>query len=93
MVGKKRPIRTCVACWSSGEKSGLVRVVRGSNGEIGIDPTGKRPGRGAYVCRRVECVSAAFKKKAFERALRTAVPAELIEELKRAVQGNENADR
>ena len=86
----KIPIRTCVACRTSGDKGGLIRVVKSSTGEVSIDPTGKKSGRGAYVCRRVECVTVAFKKKAFGRALRTAVPAELQVDLMDAVQENEN---
>lgn len=90
---KKRPIRTCVACRSSDEKRGLLRIVRSATGEVSIDPTGKRPGRGAYVCRKLDCISLAIKKKSLERALRTAVPASLIEELKKVVQEYENEDR
>jgi predicted RNA-binding protein YlxR (DUF448 family) len=93
MSAKKRPIRTCVACRSSDEKNGLLRIVRSSTGEIAIDPTGKKPGRGAYICRKPECVAAAAKRKALDRALRAAVPVELIERLRLAVMGNENADR
>ncbi|HOK53811.1 MAG TPA: YlxR family protein [Armatimonadota bacterium] len=90
---KKRPIRTCIACRSSDDKKELLRIVRSADGTIEIDPTGKKPGRGAYVCRSTECVAAAVKRKGFERALRTAVPVELIDQLKKAVQENENADR
>jgi len=90
--GKKRPIRTCVACRSSDEKTDLLRVVRTAAGELLIDRTGKKPGRGAYVCRSAACVAAAVKKKSFERALRTPAPAELAQELMRAVQEKENAD-
>ena len=86
---KKQPIRTCVACRTSGDKKGLLRVVRSSTGEISIDPTGKKPGRGAYVCHSAKCVAMAVKKKGFERALRTAVPADFFVELERAVQENE----
>lgn len=93
MISGKKPIRTCIACRSSSEKKELLRIVRSASGEIVIDPTGKKPGRGAYVCRSRDCIAAALKKKALERALRTAVPAELIDELNRAVQENENADR
>jgi predicted RNA-binding protein YlxR (DUF448 family) len=87
---KKKPIRMCVACRSTGDKKGLLRLVRGAAGEVSIDPTGKKPGRGAYICRSSECVAAALKKKGFERALRTTVSAELIEEVKLVVQENEN---
>lgn len=90
MESKKRPIRTCVACRSSDEKNDLIRVVKSSTGEILVDPTGKKPGRGAYICRKTECIEAAAKKKGFERALRTTVPPTLIEDLKGVVQGNEN---
>jgi uncharacterized protein len=93
MIVKKQPIRTCVACRTSGDKRGLLRVVRGSDGLISIDPTGKKPGRGAYICRSSKCVAAAVKKKMFERALRTAIPAEMIEQIEFAVQESENADQ
>jgi predicted RNA-binding protein YlxR (DUF448 family) len=92
MSPEKRPIRTCVACLSSDNKKELLRVVKSSTGEITIDPTGKKPGRGAYICRSEKCLTAAVKKKGFERALRTVVPAELFENLKRTVQGNEKAN-
>lgn len=92
MTPGKTPIRTCVACRSSSEKKELLRVVKTSSGEVVIDPTGKMPGRGAYVCRSVDCVAAAVKKKALERALRTAVPAALIDELYQAVQENEKRE-
>lgn len=93
MKPAKRPIRTCIACRSSDDKKGLIRIVKSSTGEVSIDLTGKKPGRGAYVCRSVQCVTAAAKKKGFERALRTVVPVKLIDELLEAVQKNENADR
>lgn len=92
MGEKKQPIRTCVACRTSGDKKGLLRIVRDANGDISIDPTGKKPGRGAYICHSSSCVAAAIKKKGFERALRTAVPAEIIAEIDRAVQESETAD-
>lgn len=92
MNEKKRPIRTCVACRTSGDKRGLLRVVRGADGVISIDPTGRKPGRGAYICYSSACVAAAKKKKGFERALRTAVPASFFEELELAMQENGNAD-
>ena len=82
-----------MACRSSDEKKELLRLVRTAAGEVAIDPTGKKPGRGAYVCRSAECIAVAVKKKGFERALRTVVPAKLIEELLKTVQENENADR
>lgn len=93
MRGAKRPIRTCVACRSSSEKKELLRIVRSATGDVAIDPTGKRPGRGAYVCRRAECVALAVRKKGLQRALRTAVSAELVAEIEQAVRENQDADR
>ena len=92
MAMRKLTIRTCIACRSSSEKKELLRIVRSADGKIEIDPTGKKPGRGAYVCREIECVNAAIKKKALERALRTAVPAGFADELIQVVQDDENAD-
>jgi uncharacterized protein len=89
MNEKKRPIRTCIACRSTSDKKELLRMVRTEDGGVEIDPTGKKSGRGAYVCHSVDCVAAAAKKKALARALRTAVPAEFVEELMRAVQEND----
>ncbi len=86
MAENKRPIRTCVACRASDEKQGLLRIVKDSSGVVSIDPTGKKPGRGAYICRSVECINAAAKKKSFGRALRTVVPAGVIEELLNTVR-------
>ena len=67
-------------------------MVRSASGEVLIDPSGKEPGRGAYICHSAQCVAMAVKKKAFERALRAAVPSELIEELKKTVQEDENVN-
>ena len=90
MSAKKRPVRTCVACRSSDEKKEFLRLVKTSSGEVEIDPTGKKPGRGAYICRSADCVAAAVKRKSFERALRTTVPAKLLEKLAKVVQENED---
>lgn len=67
---RKTPQRTCVACRTTGDKRGLVRVVRGPEG-VEVDPTGKKPGRGAYLCERAECWREAFKKNRLDAALKT----------------------
>jgi predicted RNA-binding protein YlxR (DUF448 family) len=66
--------RSCVACRTVQDKSHLVRLVRTPEGEIVIDPTGKRNGRGAYLCPRLDCLRVAQKRKSLDRALKTAVP-------------------
>jgi uncharacterized protein len=89
---KKQPVRTCVACRSSGGKKGFVRLVKTPDGAVEIDPTGKRAGRGAYICPTRECLAVAVKKKSIERGLRTEVPRELMEKLKgMAEKDNEDA--
>ena len=70
------PQRTCVACRTTGAKRGLVRIVRGSNGNIEVDETGKKPGRGAYLCRASDCWDAALKRKVLEYALKTPITVE-----------------
>jgi uncharacterized protein len=64
------PQRTCIACRQTSAKRTLVRVVRGSDGSITIDPSGKRSGRGAYLCDQPECWQAALKRGVLPRALK-----------------------
>ena len=73
---KHVPQRTCVACRTTGAKRGLVRVVRTPEGRVEVDETGKKPGRGAYLCRARDCWDAALKRKALEYALKTPVTVE-----------------
>ena len=68
---KSRPQRTCVACRQTREKSALIRVVRTADGALEIDLTGKKPGRGAYLCAQKDCWELALKRKRLEHALRT----------------------
>lgn len=83
---KRVPQRTCVACRTGGGKRGLLRVVRLPEGQgVALDPTGKKSGRGAYVCPTEPCVAQALKKKALERSLKTPIPEGVAEELRRAV--------
>jgi len=67
---RKTPLRTCVACRTTGDKRELLRVVRTPQG-IELDPGGRKAGRGAYVCRRPECWLEALKKNRLDAALRT----------------------
>jgi uncharacterized protein len=63
------PQRSCIACRQAATKGELLRIVRTLTGEIKADPTGKVPGRGAYLCRKEKCVQIAIKEKKLERAL------------------------
>jgi len=81
MPPRRYPTRTCVACRTERQKRDLVRVVRGPDGTVALDRTGRAAGRGAYLCADGSCWSSALKKKSIERALMVALPAELRLEL------------
>lgn len=68
MKAKKIPLRMCTGCGEMFDKRTLVRVVKSPEGEVSLDLTGKKSGRGAYVCKNTECLKKARKKRAFERA-------------------------
>ena len=86
---RRLPMRTCVGCRQVRPKRELIRVVRTPQGEVHVDPTGKRAGRGAYVCPSAECLEKARKGRQLERALQhpldEAVYHALAQELKRLV--------
>ncbi len=67
---KHVPQRTCVACRTTDAKRGLIRLVRTPEGTVEVDPTGKRAGRGAYLCARVSCWTRGINEKTLVRALR-----------------------
>ena len=82
MKQRKIPLRKCTGCQEMKNKKDLVRIVRNDEGEFSVDFTGKEPGRGAYVCPNEECLLKAHKSKGLERSFKSAVPAEVYEELK-----------
>ena len=79
---KKVPQRTCMGCQAKKDKRELVRIVRSPEGEISVDMTGKKPGRGAYICPDLECLNKVVKSKRLERSLETAISPEIYEKLK-----------
>ncbi len=81
MKQRKIPMRMCVGCREMKPKRELLRVVRSPEGEISFDLTGRKPGRGAYVCRSVECLNQAIKKKQLERAFSAPVSESVRESL------------
>ena len=74
MHQKKVPLRMCTGCGEMKPKKELVRVVRSPQGEVSLDLSGRAPGRGAYVCRNVECLKKARKAHRFERAFACQIP-------------------
>ena len=81
MKEKKVPMRMCVGCREMKPKKELIRVVRSAEGVVSMDATGKKPGRGAYVCRSAECLRRAIRQKQLERAFACALTDEVNEAL------------
>lgn len=78
---KKIPQRKCVGCNEMKDKKSLLRIVRSPEGEISLDLTGKKNGRGAYVCPDKACITKAVKEKRLERALEKPVSDEVYKKL------------
>ena len=70
---RRTSLRTCVVCQQPQPKKSLLRIVRSPEGEVSVDPTGKRPGRGAYVCDRIDCRTGKRAAQQLSRALRHPV--------------------
>lgn len=87
MQQKKIPERKCVLCNERFPKSELIRIVRTPDGEVCLDTTGKKSGRGAYVCKSKKCLTSAKKSKRLDRALEAAVPDEIYAELENTANG------
>lgn len=81
MRTRKVPLRKCVACQEMMPKKELIRVVRTPEGEVLIDLTGKKSGRGAYLCGKLSCFKLAHKSRALDRALKHQVQPEIYEQL------------
>ncbi|HHW25288.1 MAG TPA: YlxR family protein [Clostridiales bacterium] len=78
---KKIPLRRCVGCGESFPKKMLLRVVRSPEGVVSLDLTGKKSGRGAYICKNVQCLRKARKAKRLERNLECEIPDEVYASL------------
>ena len=87
MKQKKVPMRMCVGCREMKPKRELLRVVRSPEGEISFDLTGRKSGRGAYVCHDPACLKRARKSRALERAFETAIPPEVYDALEAQMEG------
>ena len=81
MKTRKIPQRMCLGCQESHPKKELIRIVRSPEGEYSVDTTGKKAGRGAYICRSGQCLAAAKKANRLSRAFECAVPPEVYDRL------------
>lgn len=78
---KKIPMRQCLGCREMRPKRELMRIVRAKDGEISLDPVGKLPGRGAYVCRNAQCLAKVKKARGLERAFSQQISPEVYDAL------------
>lgn len=83
---KKIPQRQCMGCRERKAKRELIRVVRGTDGNVSLDFSGKVPGRGAYICPNPECLKKALRSKALDRSLETEIPETVYERLAKEME-------
>ena len=86
MTQRKIPLRRCNGCGESKPKKELVRVVRAQDGTVSLDLTGKKPGRGAYVCPSAACLAKARKAKRLERTFEVPIPDGIYDRLTEEIQ-------
>lgn len=86
MVSKKIPMRQCVGCGEMKSKKEMIRVIKTPEEEIVLDATGKKNGRGAYLCRSGACFAKARKTKAMERSLKVSIPETVYEALEKELE-------
>ena len=86
---KKIPQRTCIGCNSKKDKKDLIRVVKNKDGQISIDLTGKKDGRGSYLCKSEECLNKAIKNKRISRTFEMEIDESIYENLRNFINGGE----
>ncbi|MDD5864681.1 MAG: YlxR family protein [Firmicutes bacterium] len=84
---KKIPQRQCMGCRERKAKRELIRVVRSPEGEVSLDFSGKKNGRGAYICPNPECLKKAIRSKALDRSLEVTIPEEVYQRLEKEMEG------
>ena len=82
---KKIPQRSCVVCKNKKDKNELIRIVKNQANEINIDESGKKPGKGAYICESIECLEKTIKSNALKRALEIDIPKEIYIKLRERI--------
>ena len=89
MAIRKIPQRKCVGCGTSKDKKELIRVVKNAEGEISVDLTGKKNGRGAYICHDAECLKKAKKAGRLEKSFECQISEEIYTRLMQEIQADE----
>lgn len=82
-MSKKVPLRQCVGCGEMKSKKEMMRVIKTAEGDIVLDVTGKKNGRGAYLCKREECLKMAMKNKGLERSFKMSIDKSVYESLQK----------
>ncbi len=82
-MSKKIPLRQCVGCGQMKGKKEMMRVLKTAEGDILLDMTGKKNGRGAYLCKSMECLRKARKGKGLERSFKMSIPGEIYDNLEK----------
>lgn len=80
-MNKKIPMRMCVGCQEMKEKRNMIRVLKTQNNTFCIDVTGKKNGRGAYLCKSADCLDKAIKNHGLERSFKMSIPKDTVAEL------------
>ncbi|HBC95165.1 MAG TPA: DUF448 domain-containing protein [Clostridium sp.] len=86
MKKKKIPKRMCTGCMEVKPKKELIRIVRNKEGEVFVDPTGKKNGRGAYICRNIQCLEKAFKSNRLQKNLEVQIDEDLYNRLREQIE-------
>ncbi len=81
-AARKQPQRTCIGCGQIKDKRMLIRIVRSPDGDYAVDSTGKKNGRGAYLCPSPECLERAWKTKGLDRSFTRSVPRAVYDKLR-----------
>lgn len=89
MKTKKIPMRMCLGCGEMKPKRELIRVVKSKEGDISLDLTGKKSGRGAYICKSVECFEKARKARKFERSFSCMIGEDIYNSMEGELRENE----
>ena len=84
---KNIPARTCIGCNEKKDKSNLLRIVKSSDGNINIDNTGKLNGRGAYICKNIDCLEKAMKSKRLEKSFKMKIDLGIYNNLRGVIVG------
>ncbi len=83
---KKIPQRSCIGCGLKKDKSDLLRIVRSPEGEFSLDPSGRKNGRGAYICMNPACLEKAEKRKALQRSFKAEVDGSVYRQLREELE-------